>query len=312
MRLAIKGDNLWAFLLVVFALFCCAGCSSGESGNAKPTDTLYSGKILISVDESFKPVMDEFVKVYQSNYPGSEIEIRYKPEAECLKDFFVDSVRIVVATRGYTPGERSHIVDSFKVIPKKMIVARDAVAVIVHPDAQESLFTMQEIEQILTGTYKKKLIPVFDGLKATSTVRYIMDSVLKGKPLWPGTKGADSSEAVIDYVSKHKDAVGFIGVSWVADKDDSLQIGFLKKIKIAQLESLDKKNSYILPVQANIYYRRYPMVRDLIYTIKENHQGLGKGFVGFMVGEKGQLLFKQSYLMPAQLRLGIRRIRVYE
>ena len=32
---------------------------------------------------------------------------------------------------------------------------------------------------------------------------------------------------------------------------------------MAWLESTDKPGSYVLPWQANIYYRRYPMIRDL-------------------------------------------------
>ncbi len=40
-----------------------------------------------------------------------------------------------------------------------------------------------EIKEILTGRFSKNLIPVFDGLKATSTVRFIVDSILKGDSL---------------------------------------------------------------------------------------------------------------------------------
>ena len=69
---------------------------------------------------------------------------------------------------------------------------------------------------------------------------------------------------------------------------------------------------YYLPMQANIYYRQYPMIRDLVYILKENYNGLGKGFVDFMSGERGQLIFKRAYLMPAQKDFRIRPIRVRE
>src|SRR4051812_5147978 len=36
----------------------------------KQPDTPYEGDILISCDESFKPVMDQQVAVYQAQYPG--------------------------------------------------------------------------------------------------------------------------------------------------------------------------------------------------------------------------------------------------
>ncbi|MEI9908574.1 MAG: hypothetical protein WDO71_02255 [Bacteroidota bacterium] len=61
---------------------------------------------------------------------------------------------------------------------------------------------MEELKDILTGKSDKKLIPVFDGVKATSTVRFIVDSVLKGGSLSPDVMAARTSEGVIDYVAK--------------------------------------------------------------------------------------------------------------
>jgi phosphate transport system substrate-binding protein len=81
---------------------------------------------------------------------------------------------------------------------------------------------------------------------------------------------------------------------------------------MVQLESMDLEGKYILPVQANIYLRRYPMVRDLVYILKEKHRGLGKGFADFMSGEIGQLIFKRAYLMPVQKDFTFRPIRVSE
>jgi len=287
-------------------------CQSYKEQKKKLFDTPDRGRINVSADESFKPIVDELVQVYEANHPGTEINVQYKPEAECLKDMIVDSIRLVIATRGFSESEKNFIVDSFRLSPRKMVVARDAVAVIVSPQAEDSLFTMTELKEVLTGKFKKDLIPVFDGVQATSTVRYIVDSVLQNEALAPGAVAARTSEGVIDYVAKNPKAVGFIGVSWIANPEDPQQISFLEKVKIVQLESKDLKGRYILPVQANIYLRRYPMVRDLVYILKENHRGLGKGFADFMSGEIGQLIFKRAYLMPAQKDFRVRPIRVTE
>jgi phosphate transport system substrate-binding protein len=186
-------------------------------------------------------------------------------------------------------------------------LAYDAIAVIVHPSAKDSLFTMTELKEILQGKFKKNLIPVFDGLNATSTVRFIIDSVLRGDTLTRNALAAKSSEEVINYVSGHSNAVGFIGVSWIGDKDDEQQQSFLKKVKIAQMESTDLPGKYIQPVQANIYSGRYPMIRELLYILKENHRnGLGHGFKNFMTGEKGQLIFRRAYLVPAHMQFNVR------
>ena len=299
-------------LLFICLLQGITGCESYDDQKKKLKDTKDRGTIYISVDESFKPVIDEEVHVYESQHPNTKIIVSYKPEAECLKDFAVDSVRMIIATRGYSQEEENFMVDSMKVAPEKMVVALDAIAVIVNPKAPDSLFDMTEIKEILTGKFKKKLIPVFDGVNATSTVRYIIDSVLRGDSLSPTASAARSSEGVIDYVSKNPDAIGFIGVSWIGNKEDTSQMSFLKKVRMAQLESVDIPGNYILPVQANMYLRRYPMMRGITYILKENYKGLGHGFADFLSGEIGQLIFKRAYLVPAQKDFRIRPAKLNE
>ena len=81
-----------AYLGLVVFLF--NGCSSGNVN--EPSDTLEAGTIHISADESFKPVIDSQIRVFESSYPNAKIVAHYKPEAECLKDFAVDSIRMVI------------------------------------------------------------------------------------------------------------------------------------------------------------------------------------------------------------------------
>ena len=275
-------------------------------------ETLEKGTIHISADESFKPVIDSQIQVFESSYPDAKIIAHYKPEAECLKDFGVDSIRMVIATRGYTESEERFMSDSMRINPSKLVVAYDAIAVIVNPGSADTLFTMTEIKDLLLDRSAKKMAPVFDGVSATSTVRFVIDSVLKGQSLGANVTAAKSSEEVIDYVSKTSNAVGFIGVSWVGNKEDSTQLSYLKKVKVAQIESTNEPGVYVSPAQYNIYYRRYPMVRDLVYVLKEKNTGVGHGFAYFLSGQRGQLIFKRSYLTPAQMQLNVRNASLRE
>lgn len=300
------------FLGIICSLIIFLGCKSYKEQQDELPDHPNKGTIYVSADESFKPVIDEMVQVYELRHSNAHIIVNYKPEAECLRDLLVDSIRMIIATRTYDADEKSLIIDSMKKAPKSMTIARDGIAVVLHPSVKDSLFDMAEIREILTGRYKEKLIPVFDGIKATSTVRFIIDSVLRGDSLTAAAVAARSSEGVIDYVSRTPMAVGFIGVSWVGNPEDSMQLSFLKKIKVAGLESTDIPGGYVKAYQANIYIKRYPMVRDLVYIVKENHRGLGTGFANFMSGEIGQLIFKRAYLAPAQKNFGIRPVRLNE
>lgn len=287
-------------------------CKSYKQQEAEFKDTPDRGVINISVDESFKPIIDEEVKVYESNNSGTKINIQYKPEADCVKDLWNDSIRMVISTFQLTENERTALTDSLKVIVDQLPIARDAIAVIVNNSSKDSVFDMNDIKRILTGTYDYPYTPVFDGVKTTSTIRYVVDSVLRGKSLTNKAKAAQSSDSVINYIVNHPEAIGFVGVSWIGNPDDPQQLSFLKKVKIARLKSNDKEGKYIFPVQANLYGRLYPMTRDLTYILKESYRGLGTGFAEFLRGEIGQLIFKRAYLMPGRRYFIMRPIQLKE
>lgn len=287
-------------------------CESFEAQKARLPDTPDRGTIRVSADESFKPVIDEQVKVYEALHPETKILVEYKPEAECLRDMLNDSVRMLIVTRRATADERELVSDSLRKAARSMVIARDGISVILHPDSPDTLLTMDDIRAILKGNFKKNLIPVFDGVKATSTVRFVIDSVLKGDSLTPQAMAARSSEGVIDYVSKNPGVIGFIGVSWIGNKEDTTFLSFNTKVKVAYLRATDIPDLWVKAYQANIYIRRYPMVRDLVYILKENHRGLGTGFANFMSGESGQLVFKRAYLAPSFKNLSIRPVKLNE
>lgn len=301
-----------SFVIVLYLLLLVSSCKSYRKQLDELPDNKYKGTINVSADESFKPIIDEQVKVYQANYPGAKIMVHYKPEAECLKDLLTDSVRMIIVTRSYTKDEKDFIIDSLNVSPESMVVARDAITLIVNTQSNDTVFKMQDVSAILKGSFTKNLIPVFDGVKATSTVRFIIDSVLHGDSLTPKAMAARSSEGVIDYVSKNPDVIGFIGVSWIGNPEDTAQQSFLTRVKMIKIENPVRPGYYVVPTQANIYIKRYPMVRDLVYILKENYKGLGNGFADFMSGEIGQLIFRRAYLMPAQKNFGIRPVRLKE
>lgn len=302
--------KVYRFLAVLFAVSLFS-CKSYREKEAEKTDTPTRGEITISADESFKPIVDELVKVYEGNNMSTKINVQYKPEADCVQDLWNDSIRMIISTIYLSEPERQGVVDSLNVKVTQLPVARDAIAVVVHPSSPDDMFTMQEIKDILTGRDTRK-VPVFDGVKATSTVRYIFDSVLRGDKLTGKAVAARTSDSVINYVATHPNAVGFIGVTWVGSKEDEQQLSFLQKIKIARLESNDSANNFILPVQANLYGKIYPMTRDLTYILKEGRRGLGTGFAEFIAGEIGQLIFKRAYLMPGRKNFIIRQAQLNE
>ncbi len=293
-------------LLVLLVLYTFSSCSG--SHERTDTDTPEKGVIHISVDESFKPIIDSQIQVFEALYPQAKVIAEYKPEAECFRDLIKDSTRMIIVTRGLTEQEEKFYKDSLKYGPTWDKVANDAIALVVNNRSKDTILTLEKIRGILDGTTGDKEIAVFDGLSATSTVRYAIDSILKGKPFNSGKVFATkSSQDVINHVSSNDNAIGFVGVSWIGNKEDTSQLTFLKKVKIAAIECQRCPGKpFVKPYQANIMLKRYPLVRGLYYILKENYNGLGSGFANFMEYEKGQLIFRRAYLGPAKMNFSIR------
>ena len=147
----------------------------------------------ISVDESFKPVIDSQLKVFESSFPDAHIIVEYKPEAACLRDLGNDSTRLIIITRGLSLPEEHFFRDSTKMPAISGLLAYDAVALVINNHSRDTVMDMDEVRALLAGDDKKNREVVMDGVSETSTVRYVLDSVLKGKPLGKNVVAARSS-----------------------------------------------------------------------------------------------------------------------
>ncbi|HAK10896.1 MAG TPA: phosphate ABC transporter substrate-binding protein, PhoT family, partial [Chitinophagaceae bacterium] len=128
-------------------------------------DTPNKGTIYISVEESFRPVIEEQIKVYEASFPGTHIVAAYKPEVDCMRDLQKDSTRMVIVARGLNQQEADYYQQQLSYKPLYGILAYDAVAVIINKAAKDSVFTMQAIKDMLSG--KQDKTAVMDGKNAT-------------------------------------------------------------------------------------------------------------------------------------------------
>jgi phosphate transport system substrate-binding protein len=295
---------------LVMVLWGCVG-NSGSKVDPDKYDTPKKGTIRISVDESFKPIIDSQIKVYEASFPETKIIAEYKSEAECLRDLENDSIRMVIVTRGLSRQEVDGFKEKIKFKPLYGLLAYDAIAVVLNRNAKNEFLALKDLRSMLDGTIGGDYEVVMDGLTATSTVRYALDSILKGKPLGQKVVAAKNSEEVLKYVESNPKAIGLVGVSWVGNRNDDEQLSFNNQVKLASMlcETCDKE-TYVLPYQANIALGRYPLIRGIYFILKENFNGLGTGFMNFMTGERGQLIFKRAYLLPGRMRFEVRNMSV--
>lgn len=300
-------------ILLVCILAAGFACKN-NAGKGEAQETTSKGNITISIDESFQPVMEEQLKVFRSSFPNATIVAHYKPEADCLRDLQSDSTRMVIISRGLTAEEHEFFRGKWNYRPIYDEVAEDAVAVVVNKTHKDSVFTNAELKELLTGQSNKGLQVVVDGNSATSTVRYLLDSLLKGEALGKTVTGAKSSEDLISYVASTPGAIGFVGVSWMTNPQTEQQEQAIRNVKMALVECNKncEKDEFARPSQQTIMFKQYPLVRGLHYVLRENFSGVGSGFVNFLTLERGQLIFSRASLVPSQMQFNRRRTNLVE
>jgi phosphate transport system substrate-binding protein len=197
-------------------------------------DSPNQGLIRISVEESFKPFMEEQLKVFLASNPKAQIVATYKSEIDCFKDLANDSTRMIFVTRGLNKQEQVEYKKSLSFNPNFAILAYNAVAVLVHKSAKDTVFSLEELSKRLTGKSDKQV--VMDGNNLTGIIRFLKDSLAKDAPLGKNVVAANGSKEVIDYIATHPDAIGFVGMNWIGDGYDPAQIELRKKVKMGLVE----------------------------------------------------------------------------
>lgn len=284
-------------LIIQLTLFLQYGCNRGDT----PSDTPTTGTLTISVDQTFKPLIDSEISTFESIYNYAKVKVQYKSETEVFNDLLNDSIKVIIASRDLNPDEIKQF-QKWEIVPRVTKIAIDAIALIGSKDLKDTVFTVEEIKSLLEGedilpSLRKTKI-VFDE-NNSSTINYIIKKTGVNK-FSSNCYALNSNKAVLDYISEGSNCIGIIGVNWISDKDDSTVQNYLKKIKVLDISS-DKNSEALKPYQAYIALKTYPLTREVYIISKEAYNGLGTGFSAFVASERGQRIVLKFGLVPATM-----------
>jgi len=272
------------------------------SCNAKPptkeVHTILTGTISIIVDETFQPIIEDQLAVFESAYQQADISLINKPERIAINYLLNDSSQVAILSRMLTD-EETKFFESKKIIPKVTKFATDGVALIANKVNQDTVVNVEDVIAVLQG--KKSTIGslVFDNPNS-STVRFLKD--LAGVDNLPQDRvyALNSNEEVIKYVYENPHAIGVIGINWIAQP--SMEVAdYVKDIQVLGVKNQPDKNGgddYYKPTQTNLALGKYALARDLYLINCQGVRGLGLGFSAFLAGERGQRIILKSGLLP--------------
>jgi phosphate transport system substrate-binding protein len=303
---------------LILALFACkkpqnttdTAESTKKTAVATNKTTATSGILTILVEESVAPAILPMEEIYENLNPDTDVVLKVLKESEAIKALIMarDSNPVLFFGRMLKDDELGPLTNR-QITPRYVRIARDAVAVIVHPSHKNIQLTFEQIKSILSGkTNKWDQLPksgsgeinlVYDR-QGSGVVQYTLDLV-QSASLPKNSYAVEGTQAAIDYVAAHPNAMGLIGWSYVSDSDDQEAKANLKKVSMAAISPRDtlQGKTFFQPYQYDVGREFYPLTRDIYAVNIEGYAGLGTGFVNFAASERGQRMLQREGLVPA-------------
>jgi len=250
-------------LLTASLLIASAGCTSQNNADG------LSGTVTEAGSSTVQPLAERFADAFMEVNPNVNIVIQGGGSSVGVKSVADGTVDIGAASRELKPGEPELV---------KHLLARDGIAIAVHPSNTVSGLSKEQVRDIFAG-----VITNWSEVGGSSG-----DITVVAREEGSGTRAA-FEEMVMDedLITNMAILQPSNGAIRTTVSSTPLAIGFLS---FGYLDSLIKSLA-IDGVEGNTENARdgsYPIVRPLYFLTKEQPSGLVKEFIDFCLGQEGQ------------------------
>lgn len=177
---------------------------------------------------------------------------------------------------------------------KELIVAYDALAVIVHPSNKITQLTREQLEGIYTGkiTNWKEVggtdmkIVVYSRETSSGTYEFFKEHVLDKKNFAGSALLMPATGAIVQSVSQTKGAIGYVGLAYLEKNIKALKVSY------------DQGKTFVAPSVKAAKNKSYPISRPLYYYYLTSVEKTVSPFVKFVLSPVGQQLVLKAGYVP--------------
>ena len=230
---------------------------------------------------SIQPFADKWAEVFMEAHPDYGVNVQGGGSSAGIQACKSGACQIGMSSRDLKGDEKDLV---------EIVVARDGLALIVHPSNPVRGAKIEEIKQIFAGDLRNwKLLGGRDrGITVVtreegSGTRGAFQELVMGKTrIFGGAITEDSNGTVREIVAHDPYAVGFISLGLVNE----------------QVRALDLDGAS--PTEAHIADGSYKLVRPFLFVSRGEPTGQAKAFVDFVLSDEGQALIRKEGLLPAR------------
>jgi phosphate transport system substrate-binding protein len=283
-------------LLALFAV-CLVACAAPSASTGGPG---VAGSSIQNVgSDTMVNLALAWAEAYQAAHADVRIAVTGGGSGTGISSLLNGTIDIAKASRQIKQEE----VDKAKannITPVEHVVARDAIAVIVHPSNPVQHLTLQQISDIYTGkltTWRQvggenRPIVLLSRESNSGTHVFFLEQVIrlgdsKSKALFsPDTLLLPSSEGITAEVRQNPNAIGYDGLGYVTPE--------VKTIAIARKPA----GPFVLPGSASVTNNTYPIARDLYMLTAGQPTGAIAQYLDWILSPAGQQIVVNLGFVP--------------
>lgn len=248
--------------------------------------------IKVKGSDTTLPLTQKEAEVFMKTNKNARVSVTGGGSGVGVASLIDGSTDIAMSSRPLKMDERMKL-KAAKVTYKQVVIANDALSVIVNPTNEISRLTRQQLEDIFTGKVNnwKQLggadlrIVAYSRESSSGTYEFFKDHVMKKKNFANNVLSMSATGAVMQSVSQTKGAIGYVGLAYLEKKVKPLAVSF------------DGKN-FIEPTVANATRGKYPITRPLFYFYNVKSEIKVAPFINFILSPRGQQIIKMNGYIP--------------
>jgi len=253
-----------------------AGCLGGDEDDEKVLN--------IAGSTTVQPVAQAAASAYMDDHSDVEILVSGGGSSVGVTSAADGTADIGMASRELKDSEKTDNPDLVVTV-----IAKDGIALIVHPDNNVTGLTKDQVASIYKGeitNWKDVGGPdaaiVLVGRDSASGTRASFEELLKieGGDLSTAMLEQQSNGGVYEYVKGNPNAIGYVGLGYVKEGVKGVPINGVQ------------------PTIANVQGGTYPISRSLNMITMGAPDGLAKEFLDFLLSTEGQKIVEENGFVP--------------
>jgi phosphate transport system substrate-binding protein len=192
---------------------------------------VWAGNIVIKGSTTVLPIAQKVAEVYMKANPDVRISISGGGSGNGIKALIDGSTDIADSSRFIKNKEVKLAVENGR-YPVPFAVAYDCIIPVVHPSNSMTNLTLDQLKAIYKGEVKNwrdvggpdRKIVVVSRDSSSGTYEVWEGKVMKKERVYPGALLQASNGAVVQAVSKNKNAIGYIGLGYLDASTKALSV----------------------------------------------------------------------------------------